>query len=1176
MLRGANNNYRRAVAAVGYLLCDQRDLHHAFRGWRHCGRLTNRVFGAEPVDRALDRVQGYLDGLGQATMLQRPNMQHALTCGCSPAARCSRTSPGRATCWVGCGLVSATTRAATALSSSPAPHSRWGCWNACRSRRSPHGRSADRSQAGEIDVPPVWLQWTRRWFETSTLSLTTRRTTYYALIKAGRWLHAEHPDRADPASWDRALAAAWIARVDRLRVGELSKSLNANAMRARYGEGLSPRSKASLIGSLRTFFCDLQEWELIERRFDPYRGLALPRSIKALLGPDPRVIADDIWAKLMWSGLNLQREDLPVHARKLTTPASRSQAEPWYPLELVRAVALLWLFAGLRVDEILRLRVGAIRWQTTPSDGDGRVCLLDVPTNKTTSAFTKPVDRLVGEAIEAWQAVRPAQPRFPDRKTGELVDMLLAYRGAQLGQKYINRVLVPLLCAKAGVPREDVRGQITSHRARATIASQLYNAKDPMSLFELQAWLGHSNPSSTQHYARITPLTLTKAYTDAGYFARNVRAIEVLLDRDAITNGQAAGGGPFEFYDLGHGYCSYSFFEQCPHRMACARCDFYLAETLKRGAAARSQRRAATDARADPAHRRGTRRRRQRPRRRRKADRWSARYRRSRRAHPPPAHPEHQRGARAHANHRTAAALMRRHQPSGDRTPASRPDPRRPRARVSALRSRFRRLFASHATIEHLHDPRLLHAKRCQDGPDILISHEREQQITHRHLRAPALKGTRGRAHQQPEHISARRDRDPEAALPSRRLGRADRHAPTVAPRARSRHQSPHVQTPGLEHRVADLTWVDAQAAQHGDRLPLADANERKQDVLGVDVVAETDIHVQRAVEHLLGTRRERNRRLRRDPVPRPDALQDPARARSRSTLRASRTRAARPSCSRKSPSSSDSVPTWLNLRSRASVSASATAFRARSVKRSNPSTPGTRVWTSRRTLSASAPSSLQDLAGATGCADNPEQQVLGADALAPPRQRLALRHLEHVLRQRGERHLPLDRQFRTWSQSFHNQRAHRIDCDPKLAEHLGGDPVPHAEQRKQLVLGLNRPARGGARLLLGPGHDLGCLVGEADALSTPAASHSTSARATANAFPDRNDQRRRRDRGSTPPIVLADIRWIAFAQFRRPAGHVASRSQAPFPSPQLGSARRPGRHAGHVNHRIPTRREPR
>jgi hypothetical protein len=39
--------------------------------------------------------------------------------------------------------------------------------------------------------------------------------------------------------------------------------------------------------------------------FDPARALAAPSSIKALQGPDPRVIADDIWAKLLWAGLNL-------------------------------------------------------------------------------------------------------------------------------------------------------------------------------------------------------------------------------------------------------------------------------------------------------------------------------------------------------------------------------------------------------------------------------------------------------------------------------------------------------------------------------------------------------------------------------------------------------------------------------------------------------------------------------------------------------------------------------------------------------------------------------------------------------------------------------------------------------------------------------------------------------
>jgi integrase len=54
-------------------------------------------------------------------------------------------------------------------------------------------------------------------------------------------------------------------------------------------------------------------------------------------------------------------------------------------------------------------------------------------------------------------------------------------------------------CRKANVPLRDVRGAITSHPARATIASQLYNAREPMTLFEPQAWLGHRSPTTTQH-----------------------------------------------------------------------------------------------------------------------------------------------------------------------------------------------------------------------------------------------------------------------------------------------------------------------------------------------------------------------------------------------------------------------------------------------------------------------------------------------------------------------------------------------------------------------------------------------------------------------------------------------------------------------------------------------------
>jgi hypothetical protein len=247
-------------------------------------------------------------------------------------------------------------------------------------------------------------------------------------------------------------------------------------------------------------------------------------------------------------------------------------------------VTILWLFTGLRANEIARLSVGCIRWQhangspaaaAEPRNGSV-VCLLDVPVHKTGTSFTKPVDRCVGDAVAAWEAVRPEQPWHVDAKTGATVDYLFSVRGYRISISYINNSVIPMLCRKANVPSQDARGTITSHRARSTIATQLYNAKDPMTLMELQAWLGHRNPNSTQHYAKITPTTLAKAYTDAGYFARNVRAIEVLIDRDVITSGAAANGTPWKHYDLGHGYCTYDFFAQCPHRMACARCDFYV------------------------------------------------------------------------------------------------------------------------------------------------------------------------------------------------------------------------------------------------------------------------------------------------------------------------------------------------------------------------------------------------------------------------------------------------------------------------------------------------------------------------------------------------------------------------------------------------------------------------
>ena len=456
-------------------------------------------------------------------------------------------------------------------------------------------------QERERGIAPEWVEWVEHWFTTSTRPLPGRRDMRLDLLRLGRWLAVHHPEVTTPAHFTRELAVEVVAAVNQMSIGDFSCE-NLNVPLKNPGAPWSATRKHGFLGVLRRGFSDAQEWGWIEKRFNPQRVFATPRHLKNQMRVAPRSISDDLWAKLLWAGLNLRAEDCPLRGHHRTRRweklaerkrAAPSEFETYYPLEMIRAIAILWLFAGLRSDELSRLRVGCARMQAVVT-GDGTsaqpateqskpVCLLDIPVHKTGRAFTKPVDPLVGEAIAAWEAVRPTQPDLVDPKTGERVQFLFCCRAKRLSKTYLNHTLIPALCQRAGIPQMDARGSISSHRARSTIASQLFNAREPMTLFELQAWLGHQSPATTQHYVSTSPTKLAQAYKDAGYFSRNVRAIEVLFDRNAITNGAAANGSPWRYYDLGHGWCSYEFFDQCPHRMACARCDFYVPKASDRG-----------------------------------------------------------------------------------------------------------------------------------------------------------------------------------------------------------------------------------------------------------------------------------------------------------------------------------------------------------------------------------------------------------------------------------------------------------------------------------------------------------------------------------------------------------------------------------------------------------------
>lgn len=168
------------------------------------------------------------------------------------------------------------------------------------------------------------------------------------------------------------------------------------------------RDGPNRIDSLRGFFCDLIEFEWIEARFDPRRVLSLPLSLRAQMKPNPRIIDDASWAKLMAAGLTLNSEDLKPYG----TPASKAKGSlsTYYPIEMLRALVGVWLFGGCRIDEIHRLELDCIIWDTGTDPDTGEqfeTCLLRVPANKTSGPFTKPVDPVVGQLIDAWKLVRP-------------------------------------------------------------------------------------------------------------------------------------------------------------------------------------------------------------------------------------------------------------------------------------------------------------------------------------------------------------------------------------------------------------------------------------------------------------------------------------------------------------------------------------------------------------------------------------------------------------------------------------------------------------------------------------------------------------------------------------------------------------------------------------------------
>jgi hypothetical protein len=103
------------------------------------------------------------------------------------------------------------------------------------------GRHSARASGG----PPAWKAQVEHWHGTSALSPRVRDSLRATLLKVGRWVEAEQPQAADPASWTRQTCAAWVAAVDRMKVGDyLQRTAGLkDQVGNRPGPGRSPRSR---------------------------------------------------------------------------------------------------------------------------------------------------------------------------------------------------------------------------------------------------------------------------------------------------------------------------------------------------------------------------------------------------------------------------------------------------------------------------------------------------------------------------------------------------------------------------------------------------------------------------------------------------------------------------------------------------------------------------------------------------------------------------------------------------------------------------------------------------------------------------------------------------------------------------------------------------------------------
>ncbi len=254
--------------------------------------------------------------------------------------------------------------------------------------------------------------------------------------------------------------------LDRLRVGALSPSL----MRAAFARFAADRAAASVGRAWSTwngFFTFLVVEQVVPG--NPMPAVGRPRS--PLPQPKP-----------------LRGEDTPERLLISAARAEGWQRDPWPERDV--AVLALALCAGLRLSELLALRVGSLagragerRLEVAGKGGRPRVLPVEPDLDAVLADYLDSRVRRFGS-----RSVRPDSPLLVDRRGEPL------RRG---GLQY----LVESCYRRAGIGDRVPRGA-RLHALRHTFATRL--AEDGAGAAEIMRLLGHASLASSQTYIEVT------------------------------------------------------------------------------------------------------------------------------------------------------------------------------------------------------------------------------------------------------------------------------------------------------------------------------------------------------------------------------------------------------------------------------------------------------------------------------------------------------------------------------------------------------------------------------------------------------------------------------------------------------------------------------------------------